>query len=457
MREDTIAAIATPPGAGGVAIVRVSGPLAAPLFHTLFKPKKPLESPLNHHLYYGEILSPDTGAVIDEALVVLMRGPRSYTGEDVLEIHSHGGFILPQKILDAVIQAGARPAEAGEFTRRAFLNGRIDLSQAEAVADMVAAKTEKGLEIALSHLRGDLGCKVHALAGNITDILAQLEAAIDFADDMDETPPDEEIPRRLDAISRDLRQLASTFEEGKRIRNGLRVVIAGRANVGKSSLLNRLLGEKRAIVAPTPGTTRDFIEEAVDLYGIPLIITDTAGIRTTGNAVEQAGMDMVWERIALADAVLVLLDGSEPLTEQDRDLLEKCQGKTVIPVINKRDLPQALREDDLAAAAAGRPVRISAKYDMGMEDLKKALHDHFLNAPPDRGGSTIITNLRHRLALDRAAFFLSQAADTTAGNCSPELTAADIRDALDSLEEICGKTANDSVLDLIFSKFCIGK
>ena len=458
MIEETIAAIATPSGIGGIAVIRISGPNAETILQRLFRPASPRETFHSHRLYHGEIVSPETGAVLDEVLVSLMRSPHSYTGEDVLEIHGHSGFILPQKLLAAVIQAGARPADAGEFTQRAFLNGRIDLAQAEAIADMIAAKTEKGLEIALSHLKGELSRKINASADHMREILSQLEAAIDFTDDMDDIRPSEDLPERLNAIAEDLRYLAATFEAGKRIRNGLRIVIAGRANVGKSSLLNRLLGEKRAIVAPTPGTTRDFIEESIDLHGMALIITDTAGIRITDNPVEQAGMDMVWERITLADAVLVLLDGSEPLTGTDRILLEKSREIPVIPVINKCDLPQEITESDIFTATKKQSLRISAKYDMGIEALKTSIYEHFTGLPQDRDDHAVtITNLRHKIALDRAAAFLSQAADNARTKHSPELTAADIRDALDSLEEICGKTTNDQILDMVFAKFCIGK
>ncbi len=458
MHEDSIAAIATPPGVGGIAVIRISGRLAEPIFHSLFRPGKPLPHPQNHHLYHGEILSSRTGPVLDEVMVCLMRKPHSYTGEDVLEIHCHGGSLVPQKILAAVIKAGARPAEAGEFTRRAFLNGRMDLSQAEAIADLIAARTDKGMEVALSHLKGDLGHIINDRVSDLTDILARLEADIDFTDDLDEMPPGDNISGQLQSIAGELDRLALTYEEGRIARNGAGIVIAGRANVGKSSLLNRLLGEKRAIVTPTPGTTRDFIEESIELQGIVLRITDTAGIRATDNDIEQAGIDLVWERTAAADVVIVLLDGSEPLTHEDRDIIERCAGKPVIPVINKMDLPHTIREEEIMVVTQRPPVWISAKYDRGMEALKETLYQHFtLSGNDEATPPTLITNLRHKQALEKAAARLSQAAQNAFGGASPELTAADIRDALDSLEAICGKTLNDDVLDRIFSKFCIGK
>ena len=459
MLEDTIAAIATPPGAGGIAIIRVSGPFAEAIFHGLFRPSKSRASIQSHHLYHGDIVSPETGVVLDEVMATLMRGPHSYTGEDVLEIHGHGGFLLPQQILAAAIRSGARPAQAGEFTRRAFLNGRLDLTQAEAVADLIAARTEKGREVALSHLHGSLAREVEHLIGDITDILVHTEAAIDFSEDTDGTRPDEDLAGQLRSLARELECLAATYDRGRMYRNGVSLVLAGRVNVGKSSLLNRLLGERRAIVAPTPGTTRDFIEEAIDLRGVAVRLTDTAGIRTTDNPIEQAGIDLVWEKIDDADAVIILLDGSSPLSGEDEDLFRRCSARPIIPVVNKMDLPRGLVEADLLALTGGRPpIWISAKYDTGLDGLKEALHRHF-TAEPDEGTlpTAVITNLRHRLALERAASSLAQAAERALGGKHPELTAADIRDALESLEEIGGKVTDDAILDRIFSQFCIGK
>jgi tRNA modification GTPase len=458
MSEDTIAAVATPPGVGGIAVIRVSGPLAETVFRGLFQPKKPLVKIQSHHLYHGDIVSPRTGAVLDEALVCLMRAPHSYTGEDILEIQGHGGFLPPQEILEAVIRFGVRPAEPGEFTRRAFLNGRLDLAQAEAVADVIAAHTEKGRDAAIAQLKGDLSRRVDCLTGAITDILACLEAFIDFTEDVDEPFPRAEMAGRLQSVAQEIQDLAMTYREGRIYREGVRVVIAGRTNVGKSSLLNRLLGEKRAIVASTPGTTRDFIEESFTLHGISVWITDTAGIRQTSDAIEKEGIDLVWVRIAAADAVIVLLDGSQPLTEEDCAILQQCRTKPILPVVNKADLPEILRTEDVRRVAARDPVRISAKYDLGLDNLKEMLYRHFLIR--DQGAplpSALITNLRHKLALEKAATFLAQAGDSLTSGMSPEFTAMDIRDGLDALREIGGKTMDRDILDRIFSRFCVGK
>jgi tRNA modification GTPase len=458
--DDTIAAIATAPGAGGIAVVRISGPQAEAIAIHLFRMKNGLRPVLEtHHLYYGHILSPEGGAIIDEVMIALMRAPRSYTGEDVLEIHGHGGYLLPQRILEEVLKAGARLAEPGEFTKRAFLNNRMDLSQAEAVADMIAAQTDRGLELAQAQYQGRLSGSIEKLHAELADILALLEAAIDFVEDIDDLPEDKSIPKRLQNIVQDLNKLAASYREGKIFKDGVSVVIAGRTNVGKSSLLNYFLGEQRAIVTPIPGTTRDFIEEPVRIHDIVVRLTDTAGIRKTGEAIEQAGIDLVWQRVAAADAVLILLDGSEEMTAEDREIIEKLRGKTLIPVVNKADLPQTLSEEEISRILPGKvAIRISAKYGNGLEDLQEAIYRHFYRDRSDNNPSAdIITHLRHRLAIEKAVFHLCEATAGAVRDVSPELTAADLRDALDALEEIIGKTANDMILARIFASFCIGK
>lgn len=458
MHEETIAAISTPPGMGGIAVVRISGPLAEEMAFRLFRPKKPIQFLQNHHLYHGDIVHPDTGAILDEVMISLMKGPHSYTGEDVLEIHCHGGVLIPLSIIAAAFSLGARPAEAGEFTRRAFLNGRIDLSQAEAVSDMITAQTGKALDTALSQLKGELRSTVDAWIEQITQILAELEAAIEFTEDL-EAPPDlENLSERLRNLANDFSKLAATHPQGKILRQGASVVIAGRPNVGKSSLLNRLLGERRAIVTANPGTTRDFIEESFDLSGIPVRITDTAGIRAAESDVEQAGIDLVWERLAEADAVIVLLDGSECLSPEDLTILQKIQGKPTIPTINKSDLAHILKEDELRQVIPEKPVWISAKFDAGLDDLKTAIHRLIAGEQRDAADpGMVVTTLRHRMALEKAALFLSQAAEGASQGLSPELVVSDIREGLDHLKEIGGRVLPDDILDRIFSTFCIGK
>jgi len=317
---DTIAAIATPPGLGGIAVIRVSGPEAETIAGRIFRPKGAISRLRSHTLHAGTIVSPSTGEIVDEVLAVIMRKPRSYTGEDVLEIHCHGGYVVPRAVLEAVLQAGARPAEAGEFTRRAFLNDRMDLSQAEAVGELITAATSEGARLALSHLGGAVGARIAAAEERLMDLLARLEASLDFGED-EGIPAREGIADRIQEEVRLLNDLADTYRTGRLYRQGAGVVIMGRTNVGKSSLLNRLLGETRAIVTPLPGTTRDFIEEAVDVVGLPVRLTDTAGIRPTDDMIEQA------EHVKLEIADWSALPEDEVLRSELRKVLERAIGE----------------------------------------------------------------------------------------------------------------------------------
>lgn len=456
---DTIAAIATPPGMGGVGLIRISGPAAAAIARRLFRPLPP-SGFLSHHLYHGEIFTPGTGAVLDEVLVAFLKGPHSYTGEDTLEINCHGGCLILRSVMEEVLRAGARPAERGEFTRRSFLNGRLDLAQAEAVLDMITAQTRPGLQAAVDRLQGGLSGLMESLRGEIAELLASIEAQIDFS--AEDGLPDiagDALNRTQGIIGR-ISALASTYPRGRIYRQGVGVVIAGRPNVGKSSLLNRLLGEKRAIVSPIPGTTRDFIEETVELGGIPVRLTDTAGLRAPENAIEKAGIDLVWERVETADIVLVLFDGSAGLSAEDIDLVARVKEKPMIPVINKSDLPPLLPEESLRQIlplGAPNPVRISAKYGGGMECLTAALRELALETPAEESGEGMIAHLHHKTALEKAAAGLARAKEGLSGGLPAELVALEIRETLDALGEITGRTTPEEVLDLIFSRFCVGK
>lgn len=458
--RDTIAAIATPPGIGGIGLIRVSGPASEAIARRVFRPLHPLDSFLSHHLYHGEIVTPETGAILDDVLVALMREPRTYTGEDTFEISCHGGPLILRTVLAEVFRAGARPAERGEFTKRAFLNGRLDLSQAEAVLEMITAKTPEGLSAALDRLKGRLSGRIEMIRDSIIDLLAGIEAAIDFTEDDGAVETSGADPSEIQTLIDELRSLAATYLRGRITREGIGVVIAGRPNVGKSSLLNRLLGEKRAIVTPVPGTTRDFIEETVNVDGIPVRLTDTAGIRLPENAIEKEGIDFVWERIAAADAVLVLLDGSMELTPRDHEFLAELHTKPMLPVINKSDLPQRLDEDRLRALlpkTTPPAVRISAKYGDGIDRLRTAIRGMVLAAPAEERTGIMIADLRHKIALERAAECLIRAREGLREGFSPELTSLEVREALDSLGEITGRTTSEEVLDRIFANFCIGK
>lgn len=457
--EDTIAAIATPPGVGGIGIIRLSGPKARDIARLLFRPLKKTDGFKSHQLYHGDIVSPETGAIIDEVLISLMEKPHTYTGEDVLEINCHGGSVILQSVLAEVIKAGARIAEPGEFTKRAFLNNRIDLSQAEAVVDMIMAKTDRGLELAVSHLKGSLTRKIETIRTSIIDILTVLETSIDFSDEDIEPGHFSEIVKVTGAIAGELHKLASTYREGKIYRDGFNAVITGRPNVGKSSLLNRLLGEKRAIVTALPGTTRDFIEEIISIGGVPVKLTDTAGIREPENIIEIEGINLVWEKLSQADVVIIVLDGSEALTKEDTEIITRIQAKKFLLVVNKTDLPHALEERELTTIAPDvmSPIWVSAKYGEGIPELRDAIHALTLNHTDDWYSTQIVSNIRHKIAIEKTADLLSKARESMINGLSPEFSALDVREALESLGEISGKTVTVEVLDRIFSTFCIGK
>jgi tRNA modification GTPase len=456
--DDTIAAIATAPGVGGIGIIRVSGPLSEAIARLLFRSPKgafPLKS---HQLYHGRIISPSTEAILDEALITLMREPRSYTGEDLLEIQGHGSPLILEAVLTEVIRAGARLAAPGEFTRRAFLNNRIDLTQAEALMGLMTARTSRSLDIAHAQLQGALSCRIEAFRQTLIAILATLEAAIDFSeDDGGHTPPNGAAAQIRD-VSDGIRELLSTCKEGALIRKGASAVIIGRPNVGKSSLLNRLLGENRAIVTAIPGTTRDFIEESIDIHGIAVRLTDTAGLRNPDNIIEKEGIERVWGKLSTADVIIAVFDGSMPLAGEDRDILEKTKSHNIIPVINKSDLEHLLNDRALQAwLPDAEPLRISAKTGFGIPALKENIYRRLTGEQAEQAVEIVITQIRHKTALEKTIGHLQQAQASLADAMSFEFIAFDLREALDSLGEIVGVTTSEDVLDRIFSTFCIGK
>jgi tRNA modification GTPase len=456
--KDTIAAISTPAGIGAIGIVRMSGPKAEAIGRRLFRPRSadcPFES---YRLYHGDILSPRTGNILDEVLFVFMKGPRTYTGEDTAEIHCHGGPVILQQVFEATLGAGARPAEPGEFTRRAFLNGRLDLSQAEAICDLITAKTESGLEHALGQLKGSLSGKIVNLREAILQTIVPLDASIDFTEEELETPAGDALVPAIDKVLDDLQGLLDTYREGRIVREGLSVIITGRTNVGKSSLFNRLIGGKRAIVTPIPGTTRDLIEETVNINGLPVRLTDTAGLRETDNLIEKEGMAFVRERLLGADAVIVVLDGSEPLGTEDIKILEETGNRDILLVINKADLPRRFSESALPGGAnLPRPLWISAKYGDGVDDLRKQLLEIARRGGGSHVSDIVLTAARHKLCVEKAIGFLSKAKDSLTEGLSPEYAAFDLRQAAESLDEITGRNLGEEILDQIFSTFCIGK
>ncbi len=453
--KDTIAAIATPVGEGGIGIVRVSGVGAGGIASRIFRARGSggLES---HRFYYGEIVDPGSGLVLDEAMVVVMLAPRSYTREDVLEIQCHGGYLVVRKVLELVLSQGARLADPGEFTKRAFLNGRIDLLQAEAVIELIRSKTETALSLAQHQREGFLSNRINAVRDGIFKSLALIEAYIDFPEDDILLPDNDEIKSSVRGSFERIEELLEGFREGRVIREGVSVLIAGKPNVGKSSLLNTLLREKRAIVTSVPGTTRDIIEEVVNIKGLPVTLLDTAGIRETEDEVEQEGMRLTLEKIPLADIVLVVVDGSKPFDDEDRLIMDAVSGCTVILVLNKSDLQRVVQlPDDLSDL---KVVSISARDGEGIDELREAIFSMFVREGIIEGRDyTVLTQVRHRDALAKAKVHIASFLDGFGRGVGLEFSALDLRDALGALGEITGETTPDSILDEIFSRFCIGK
>jgi tRNA modification GTPase len=456
-KEDTIAAIATPPGEGGVAIVRISGIDAERIATNIFSRAADKNSQLrSHRLYHGDIRDPNSRRVVDEVLLTIMRKPRSYTGEDVVEIQCHGGAFLVRRILALVLSLGARQAEAGEFTKRAFLNGRMDLSQAEAVLDLIRARTDKAAELALTQASGELSKRVDELREELLDILVQVEAAIDFPEEEIELLQRRHLIDKVDHLRSKLLNIISTYEWGRIFREGAKVCVCGRPNVGKSSLVNALLGTERVIVTPLPGTTRDVIEESLNLDGLPVTIWDTAGIHDTIDQVEKIGVDLSRRHLEKADAVLVVLDGSLPITFEDEVVLRSAASKKAMIVVNKNDLPRQNALDALREfPAADELICVSAKTGAGIDELKKNLRELLLDAEIEPG--IVITNLRHKSALMRGETALKSAVTTLGEGGEPELVAVDLNETREALEEIIGAVTNDNILERIFSDFCIGK
>ena len=466
--EETIAAIATPPGPGGIGIIRISGPLSLPIFEKLFRPrhKKSPAAYESRRMYYGWIMDPADSAPIDEVLAVFMRAPYTYTREDIVEIQCHGSYLVMQEILSAITGSGARLAEPGEFTKRAFLNGRLDLTQAEAVLELIEARTEVGLSMAIGQLQGRLYEKVSAIKEGLTALRAIIEVAIDFPDEetdiLDSVTLREQIRT---GVEEPLAALIARADEGKIFREGVSAVILGRPNVGKSSLLNTLLDEDRALVTPIPGTTRDTIEEFVNIKGMPVRIVDTAGIRHTNETVEELGIQRARAKLADADLVLFMLDATEPLTEEDLDLYSSLKQnrkkQKVLLVLNKTDLaPEASPEQYRTALGNEELVAVSAKVPSGIAELKDTVFSLITGREKGPGwdpGSAFVPNVRHKAALIKGLEACRRVEEGLKLDISPDLLAIDIQSALDHLGDIVGETTTEDVLDMIFERFCIGK
>jgi len=466
MNASTITAIATPSGKGGIGIIKISGKEALPIAAALFrKPGCVRDSNApsadlfeTHKIYYGHIVDSGGGEVVDEVLLSVMKAPRSYTREDVVEINAHAGFAVQRKILELVISKGARLAEPGEFTKRAFLNGRIDLTQAEGVIDIINARTDTALAIANAQVKGGLGERITSVRDALVGIVAEIEAGIDFPDDVGETVLTDNLRQQLKKeVLNPLAVLLSHYRAAHFYRDGVKLAVVGRPNVGKSSLVNRLLQKDRVIVTPIPGTTRDVIEESLDIHGIPVTVTDTAGLHLTEDPIETIGIEKTRECIRDADLVFFLVDAGARLTREDFEIYNTIQGKSAILVINKKDLLTEKKGFSIPKSWRLPSVMTSALYGQGVDSLKDRFADTFMRNGERPDSDRIVPNLRHKISIERGFEAVESGFKAVAASLPEELIAIDLKEGIDALGEINGQSVKEKILDEIFSRFCIGK
>ncbi|SMB87544.1 tRNA modification GTPase trmE [Desulfonispora thiosulfatigenes DSM 11270] len=458
MINDTIAAIITAYGKASVGIIRISGSDALEIGNKIYKGHKDLKRAENHTINYGKVYDNYTDKIIDEALFLVMLAPKSFTGEDVIEIQCHGGVVVVKKILELVLRNGARMADAGEFSKRAFLNGKLDLAQAEAIIEIIEAKTDKSLSLAVNQLEGNLSALIKKVRVDLLSLMAFIEADIDFPEEDIERLTIEQQLELLLGIEHEITNILKTAKGGKIIREGLNIVIIGKPNVGKSSLLNALVKENRAIVTDIPGTTRDIIEEYINLGGIPIKVIDTAGIRETEDIVEKLGVDKAKDLINRADLVLFVIDSERKISEEDKDIISLLQDKETIMLVNKVDLgvkDEFLKElKDLSQKPI---IQISAKENIGLEDLEKNIIDLFFDGDIESNDQVLVSSTRHIDALERADDHLKGAINSIEAQLPGDFITIDVQGAFESLGKVTGETIEEDILDQIFSQFCIGK
>ena len=455
MLFDTIAAISTPRGEGGIGIIRISGDKSFEILDKIFNTKNPNRDLGFYKFNYGFIH--DNGKIVDEVMAVRMKAPKTYTCEDVVEINCHGGHLISEKVLELVLKNGARHAEQGEFTKRAFMNGRIDLSQAEAVMDIIQGKTEKSISLSLEQLRGDLRDKIASFKKALLDVTAHVNVVLDYPEEGIDDPLPSNLRENLENVYAEADRLISSYDKGKKIKEGIKTVIAGKPNVGKSTLLNSLLKEERAIVTHIPGTTRDVIEEIINIKGIPLVLTDTAGIRKTEDIVENIGVEKSKKFIENADLVLLVLDASRELESEDREVIEEIQNhnKKTIVLLNKIDLE---RKIELEEFNLENILEISAKDNIGIEDMEERIYSYIVEENvEDSSEKLIITNIRHKTALEKTKDAIRNIFETIDAGMPMDLISVDLKEALDSLSEITGEISSEDILDHVFGNFCVGK
>jgi len=456
----TIAAISTPPGSGGIGIIRMSGAGSLKHLRAIFHPHAGRCSFVSHHLYYGEIVHPESQKILDEVLVVFMAAPKTYTREDVVEIHCHGNYLALQSILELLLLLGVRLAEPGEFTKLAFLNGRIDLTRAEAVIDILSARTRKGMDMALDQLGGSLYDRVDRIRASLVRMRAIVEVAIDFPDeDIDIVDHPALLMQLAEEIAAPLTRLLEQADQGQIFREGISVVIVGLPNAGKSSLLNTLLQDERALVTAIPGTTRDTIEEYLDINGVPVRIVDTAGIRQDADEVEAMGIERARKQIEQADLVLFMLDASRGVSEEDKQLFESVNHKPLLIIGNKTDIAEQQKSvEQFASEFAELPfVRISAKHHQHIDTLKETIFTTVVGSKDQWQEEGCAPNIRHKDALQRAVEAAERLREGFEMFTTSDLLAIDLQDCLDQLNAIVGVTTTEDVLDVIFEQFCLGK
>ncbi|MBU3158978.1 tRNA uridine-5-carboxymethylaminomethyl(34) synthesis GTPase MnmE [Clostridium frigoris] len=458
MKEfDTIAAISTSIGEGGISIIRVSGDKAINIVDSIFigKNNRKLNDFKSYTMRYGHIIDKN-GIRLDEVIISYMKGPKSFTSEDTIEINCHGGIVGTNRILQEVIHGGARIAEPGEFTKRAFLNGRIDLSQAEAVMDIIRAKTELSMKSALMQSEGSISREIKNVRAKLLSVIAHIEVTVDYPEEDIEDVTAKEVREEVTLIKSEIDMLLSTADEGKILREGLSTVIVGKPNVGKSSLLNALVKEKRAIVTDVPGTTRDAIEEYISIEGIPVKIVDTAGIRETDDIVEKIGVETSKEKIDEADLVILILDSSSKISREDIEIIEYIKEKKYIVLLNKSDLGGKIEISELKNLKSKYITNISIKTGAGLDDLKKNIKDLFFNGEIKTEG-VFVTNNRHKQSLIRAKENLEASLNALEYTSAIDLASIDIRNAWMNLGEITGEALDEDIIHKIFAEFCLGK
>ncbi|GAB2717187.1 tRNA uridine-5-carboxymethylaminomethyl(34) synthesis GTPase MnmE [Paenibacillus thermoaerophilus] len=457
MLTDTIGAISTPPGEGGIAVIRVSGPDSVPIVEKVFRSRSKLTQVPTHTVHYGHIVDPKSGERLDEVLVTVMRAPRSFTMEDVVEVSCHGGIVAVRRVLELLLRHGVRMAEPGEFTKRAFLNGRIDLSQAEAVIDLIRAKSDRAFAVAQKQSEGALSRQIRALRTELVELMAHIEVNIDYPEHDVAEMTSAYIRERCDKAIEAIAKLLRTAGEGKIYREGIKTAIIGRPNVGKSSLMNALARENKAIVTDIPGTTRDVIEEYVTVKGIPLKLLDTAGLRETDDVVERIGVERSRGAMDEADLILLVLNGSEPLDPSEYELMEQVKDRPTIVIVNKLDLPQRIEIGEVRERFGERIVSMSVKEQQGLDQLESAIADLFFSGEVASDDSTMVSNIRHIGLLSQAQSALEEAKTAAENGVPIDMIQIDIRQAWEKLGEIIGDSVGESLIDQIFSQFCLGK